>query len=122
VIIQNGVGNETEFRRRFPETPILSGVVRGDGQKNVVHTPLTVFKTWVKADQPEPGLVIHSDNETMQFGCAWSEALDKSRQQSALDRFVKLLSKGGTQIELVSDIGLWRWKKTIWSVRAEATN
>lgn len=42
VIIQNGVGVDIEFRKRFPKNPILSGV------------------TWVSASQPSTGVVVVS--------------------------------------------------------------
>lgn len=95
-IIQNGIGNDIIFRKRFPQNPILSGV------------------TWVNAIQSEPGVIVHKADETMQFGCHWDNNLDKNIQQAALDNFVNLLLKGGTQVEVVPQIGLWRWKKTIW--------
>ena len=58
----------------------------------------------------------HKANETMQFGCHFNSKLDKAQEQAKLDRFVQLLLKGGTSVEVVDSINVWRWKKTIWYV------
>lgn len=97
VLIQNGVGNDEEFRKRFPGNTILSGV------------------TWVNANQPSPGVIVHKFEETMQFGVHWNESIDRAKQQAAYDRFVAHLRGGGTDVEEVPSIDLWRWKKTIWN-------
>lgn len=98
-LIQNGVGNDREFRERFPGSTILSGV------------------TWVNANQPSTGVVIHRHDETMQFGVHYTEhpELTKEIQTQRMDEFVSLLRAGGTNVEVVPDIGVWRWKKTIWN-------
>ncbi|KAJ7574414.1 2-dehydropantoate 2-reductase [Mycena floridula] len=97
VLIQNGVGNEEPFRAKYPNHTILSGV------------------TWVGANQPRPGLIVHNGKETMQFGCHYAENLDRAVQEQHLSAFVKLLVDGGTNVEVVPSIDLWRWKKTIWN-------
>ncbi|KIY53911.1 2-dehydropantoate 2-reductase [Fistulina hepatica ATCC 64428] len=97
VLIQNGVGNEEEFRARFPQNTILSGV------------------TWVNVSRPEPGVVVHKGEESMQFGCHWNPSINRDVQQTAMDRFVGLLTTGGSHVEVVPSIDVWRWKKTIWN-------
>ncbi|KIY53922.1 ApbA-domain-containing protein [Fistulina hepatica ATCC 64428] len=96
VLIHNGVGNEEEFRARFPKNTILSGV------------------TWVNASQPEPGVVVHKGEESMQFGCHWNPSINRDVRQTAMDRFVGLLTTGGSYVEIVPSTDVWRWKKTIW--------
>lgn len=50
----------------------------------------------------------------MQFGVHWDDSIDKAVQQKALDGFAQLILDGGSQIEVVPKIDVWRWKKTIW--------
>ncbi|KAK4702870.1 hypothetical protein P7C70_g3353, partial [Phenoliferia sp. Uapishka_3] len=51
----------------------------------------------------------------MQVGVEWSATLDGSVQQDALDRWAALLDAGKSEYDLVPDIQVWRWKKTIWN-------
>ncbi|KAL7006932.1 hypothetical protein EMMF5_003516 [Cystobasidiomycetes sp. EMM_F5] len=97
VLIQNGVGIEEPFQKRFPNNTVLSGV------------------TWVNANQPETGTIIHRFDETMQFGAHFSKSIDRQLEERRLNTFIELLKAGGTDVELVPSIDLWRWKKTIWN-------
>ncbi|KAM0755081.1 2-dehydropantoate 2-reductase [Meredithblackwellia eburnea MCA 4105] len=97
VIVQNGVGNGDQFRERFPNNVVISAV------------------TWVNANQPETGVIVHKGQEKMQIGVEWSDKLDRALQQKKLDDFVGILDAGKSEYELVPDIQVWRWKKTIWN-------
>ncbi|KAL8287099.1 hypothetical protein RQP46_004105 [Phenoliferia psychrophenolica] len=94
VVVQNGVGNADQFKERFPNNVVLSAV------------------TWVNANAPSVGVVVHKGNEKMQIGV---ETLDHPQQATALHDFVAILDKGKSEYELVPDIQVWRWKKTIWN-------
>lgn len=72
------------------------------------------FQTWVNANQPKTGTIVHKFNETMQFGAHFNEAIDRKLEEQRLNHFVQLLQQGGTDVELVPSIDVWRWKKTIW--------
>lgn len=97
VLIQNGVGIEEPFQAEYPNNTVLSGV------------------TWVNANQPKTGTIVHKFNETMQFGAHWNKNIDRKLEEERLNHFVDLLKQGGTDVELVPSIDLWRWKKTIWN-------
>ncbi|KIY67536.1 2-dehydropantoate 2-reductase [Cylindrobasidium torrendii FP15055 ss-10] len=97
IVIQNGIGNEEEFQARFPNNTVLSGV------------------TWVGATQVEPGTIIHRDNNNMQFGCHFSKNIDRTQEQARLDKIVDIFRAGGTEIDVVPVIDVYRWKKTIWN-------
>ncbi|KAK9895444.1 putative ketopantoate reductase family protein [Cystobasidium minutum MCA 4210] len=97
VLIQNGVGVEEPFKAMYPNNTILSGV------------------TWVNANQPQTGTIVHKFNETMQFGAHFNSAIDRKLEEQRLNHFVELLQQGGTDVELVPSIDVWRWKKTIWN-------
>ncbi|KAF8917392.1 putative ketopantoate reductase [Mucidula mucida] len=97
VLIQNGVGNEEEFQKRFPNNTVLSGV------------------TWVGARQTTPGIIEHYNENSMQFGCHWSDEISRETQQQNLDKIVELFRAGGTDITVVPVIDVYRWKKTIWN-------
>ena len=58
----------------------------------------------------------HKFNETMQFGGHFNPKIDRKLEDERLNHFVDLLRQGGTDVELVPSIDLWRWKKTIWYV------
>lgn len=57
---------------------------------------------------------MHKGQEKMQIGVEWSDTLDRTLQQQKLDAFVAILDAGKSEYELVPDIQVWRWKKTIW--------
>jgi len=97
VLIQNGVGIEEPFQAMYPNNTVLSGV------------------TWVNANQPKTGTIVHKFNETMQFGGHFNPKIDRKLEDERLNHFVDLLRQGGTDVELVPSIDLWRWKKTIWN-------
>ena len=50
----------------------------------------------------------------MQFGAHFSDKIDRKLEEQRLNTFVELLRAGGTDVDLVPSIDLWRWKKTIW--------
>jgi ketopantoate reductase len=52
----------------------------------------------------------------MQFGGHFNPKIDRKLEDERLNHFVDLLRQGGTDVELVPSIDLWRWKKTIWYV------
>ena len=54
----------------------------------------------------------------MQFGCHFSDNIDRVLQVQKQNHFVDLCHTGGTNVDLVPSIELWRWKKTIWYVFA----
>lgn len=72
------------------------------------------IQTWVNANQPKTGTIVHKFNETMQFGAHFSPKIDRKLEEERLNHFVDLLRAGGTDVDLVPSIDLWRWKKTIW--------
>lgn len=97
VVIQNGVGNADQFRERFPENVVLSAV------------------TWVNANQPDTGVIVHKGQEKMQIGVEWSETIAREVQQAKLQAFSAILTAGKTGFDEVTDIRVDRWKKTIWN-------
>ncbi|CRK39905.1 hypothetical protein BN1723_015605 [Verticillium longisporum] len=97
-IIQNGVGNEEPFRKRFPRTTIISCV------------------TWTAATQPEPGQFEQIKSEDLQIGLYPNKYLDSGSEQEKLDRFSALLRQGNTVFNVVPDIQVLRWEKVVWNV------
>ncbi|KAI1331615.1 2-dehydropantoate 2-reductase [Xylariaceae sp. FL0255] len=97
VIIQNGVGNEEPFRKKFPGASIISCV------------------TWVGAAQPQPGVVTHSTSEDMQIGIFPNKDIDATLEKERLDRFASLLTEGKTVFQVVPNIQVQRWEKVVWN-------
>jgi ketopantoate reductase len=88
------VGNADPFRDAFPNNRIVSAV------------------TWCGASQPEPGVISHFVEDSMQIGVEWSDDIPRDMQQHGLDTFVSLLESAGSKVEIVPSIGQWRWK--VW--------
>ncbi|KAI8624998.1 2-dehydropantoate 2-reductase [Xylariaceae sp. FL1651] len=97
VIIQNGVGNEEPFRKRFPGASIISCV------------------TWVGARQTEPGIVAHTKSEDMQIGLFPNKSVNESVEKGRLDKFASLLTQGKTVFQVVPNIQVQRWEKVVWN-------
>ena len=58
--------------------------------------------------------MVHKSTEWMHAGVEWSDTISRAIQQEAAEGFVSLLDTVKSQCELVPDIQVWRWKKTIW--------
>ncbi|KAJ5669917.1 uncharacterized protein N7477_005280 [Penicillium maclennaniae] len=97
VIIQNGVGNEEAFRKRFPASSILTCV------------------TWVGATQISPGIVKHTKSEDMQIGLFPHGQAERVTDQQNLDIFAELLQNGQTRFQILEDIQQKRWEKVVWN-------
>ncbi|KAI0146188.1 2-dehydropantoate 2-reductase [Xylariaceae sp. FL1272] len=97
VIIQNGVGNEVPFRKRFPGATIISCV------------------TWVGAAQPEPGIVTHTKSEDMQIGLFPNKTVAENLEKERLGKFASLLTEGKTVFQVVPNIQIQRWEKVVWN-------
>lgn len=50
----------------------------------------------------------------MQFGCHFSKNIEKAQEQARLNKIVDIFRAGGTEIDVVPVIDVFRWKKTIW--------
>ncbi|KAJ5826446.1 hypothetical protein N7474_003584 [Penicillium riverlandense] len=97
VIIQNGVGNEEPFRRKFPQCSILTCV------------------TWVGATQTSPGIVKHTKSEDMQIGLFPNLQIDDKVELQRLERFADLLQHGQTRFQILEDMQRQRWEKVVWN-------
>ena len=115
VLIQNGVGNEEPFRKRFPRTTILSCVVRRAPINTSIIFTDSLFQTWVGARQPQPGVITHTKSENMQIGLYPNEARRASMETGRLEKFGALLDAGKTVFEVVSDVQVQRWEKVVWN-------
>ncbi|CEL09381.1 hypothetical protein ASPCAL12517 [Aspergillus calidoustus] len=98
VVLQNGVGNEDPFRKRFPDQTVVSGVV------------------WVGAAQPSPGVITHTTSERTQLGLFPNPRLETALEESRLRQFTTLFTSGGTHYDVVPNIQLCRWEKVVWNV------
>lgn len=80
VLIQNGLGVEEPYVKRFPKSPILSAV------------------TIVSAAQTSPGIIAHNRWTRISIGPYLSKADDKATSETAIEKnkaFVELLQAGG---------------------------
>ncbi|KAL2870594.1 ketopantoate reductase family protein [Aspergillus lucknowensis] len=98
VVLQNGVGNEDPFRRRFPRATVISGVV------------------WVGASQPSPGIIEHTGPEDTELGLFPNDGIDQTVEHSRLETFTALLDAGGTNYTVRDNIQIARWEKVVWNV------
>lgn len=96
VVIQNGIQVEDEFRRRYPENPILSVV------------------TYVPVTQTEPGVFHHPPHAkvaTVHLG-AYPATSPPSHHDIARS-FCDLLASTGTKTIFHEDIQIERWSKLL---------
>lgn len=96
-IMQNGVGNENPFRKEFPKSTIISGVV------------------WVGGVQKTPGIITHTKNEDTKMGLYPNPDLDPKLEQQRLDQFANLFRNGGTTFSIEENIQINRWEKCVWN-------
>jgi 2-dehydropantoate 2-reductase len=104
VLMQNGVGNEDPFRRRFPRCTILSGVV------------------WVGGIQESPGVVRQNVAEGTEIGLYPNPNTPSTKQQHSLELFTSLLMGGGTPVDVRDSIQTSRWRKVIWNAAWNSLN
>ncbi|KAI8963542.1 2-dehydropantoate 2-reductase [Daldinia sp. FL1419] len=93
VLLQNGIGIEEEYARRYPENPLLS---------TVAYFPAT---------QISPGVVIHKEVEMLHVGTYPTTAPENHKKTG--QEFVELLGKGGASAKLHEDIQRKRWGKLL---------
>ena len=94
VLIQNGVGIEDEYAKRFPDNPILSCVV------------------YLPAKQITPGHIEMGDLEKQEVGTFPASAYgDREHVKAAADSFMEILKTAGSQAKFFDDVQEMRWKK-----------
>lgn len=98
VIMQNGVGNEEPFRRRYPHNTIISGVI------------------WVGATQTSPGVIKHMQAENTEIGLFDNPGSSAEEENAKLERFAAIMRQGGTNISVEENIQVKRWEKVVWNV------
>jgi ketopantoate reductase len=115
VLMQNGVGNEDPFHKRFPKCSILSGVVSCTCPL-IYCTLLTEgAQVWIGGSQESPGVVRQHLAEGTEIGLFSHLETSPARQQGDLDRFTALLAEGGTPFDVRAEIQTSRWKKVVWN-------
>lgn len=95
VLVQNGIGIEQEFAKRFPRNPLLSCVV---------YLPTT---------QVSPGHVEMGKREKLELGTFPTAAYREPGVKEATDGIFELLRKGGSKVSWHEDIQEKRWNKLL---------
>jgi 2-dehydropantoate 2-reductase len=89
VLLQNGLGIESDYRTRYPANPIISGVV---------YMPTT---------KVSPSEVVHTEGEKLFIGSY------PASQQADTQQFADILSRGGATVNVEDDVQVERWKKIV---------
>ncbi|KAG9104705.1 hypothetical protein FRC06_011599 [Ceratobasidium sp. 370] len=95
VLIQNGVGVEEPYRKRFPSNPILSAV------------------TVISAEQVEPGVIVQNRWTRISIG-PYTDGVGKDERPEYNRFFVQLLQNGGIKDAEEygeNDLQMVRWHK-----------
>ncbi|KAG8749880.1 hypothetical protein FRC12_013177 [Ceratobasidium sp. 428] len=95
VLIQNGVGVEEPYRKRFPRNPILSAV------------------TVISAEQVEPGIIVQNRWTRISIG-PYTDGIGKDERPEYNRLFVQLLQNGGVKDAEEygeNDLQMVRWHK-----------
>ncbi|PSN67580.1 2-dehydropantoate 2-reductase [Corynespora cassiicola Philippines] len=93
VLVQNGIGIEEEYRKAFPQNPIVSGVV------------------YLPTAQRPAGVITHGEIAKLQLGSYPSSSSPEHAQA-----LVNLLQAGETTAEFCEDVQYQRWFKLIVNV------
>ena len=95
-LIQNGIGIEDEYIDRFPENPLVSGVV---------YLPVT---------QTSPGHIQMGGVERLELGLFPASAYQtKPEVKQSADQFMEILTKAGSNAKWYEDIQEKRWNKLL---------
>lgn len=105
VLLQNGVGNEDPLHAAFPKSTIISAVVWTGGKA----LDPAADGTPTFAQFASEGLTIGVDYPPDQ------DPTERAAQRADLDRLVKWLRAGGSEITPTDDIQSERWIKVIWN-------
>ncbi|KAB5596322.1 hypothetical protein CTheo_307 [Ceratobasidium theobromae] len=95
VLIQNGVGVEEPYRKRFPDNPIVSAV------------------TVISAEQVEPGVIVQNRWTRISIG-PYTDGIGKDEKPEYNRLFVQLLRNGGVKDAEEygeNDLQMVRWHK-----------
>lgn len=96
VLIQNGIGIEDEYVKRFPENPLLSCVV---------YLPTT---------QISPGHIEMKGFELLEVGTfPASSYKDRAEVKKAADQFMAMMQKAGSNAKWHDDVQEKRWNKLL---------
>lgn len=95
-LIQNGIGIEEEYAKRFPNNPLLSCVV------------------YLPSTQISPGHMQMGTFESLEIGSfPASDYKDKGHVKEAADQFMDLLKEAGSQAQWFDDVQEKRWNKLL---------
>ena len=95
-LIQNGIGIEDEYAKRFPENPLLSCVV------------------YLPATQISPGHIQMGTFEFLEIGTFPASAYQtKPQTKEAADKFMDILRTAGSKATWYDDVQEKRWNKLL---------
>lgn len=89
VLLQNGLGIESDYRTRYPANPIISGVV---------YMPTT---------KVSPNVVVHTEGQKLFIGSY------PASQKADTQQLADILSRGGATVKVEDDVQVERWKKIV---------
>ncbi len=89
VLLQNGLGIESDYRTRYPTNPIISGVV---------YMPTT---------KVSPTEAVHTEVEKLFIGSY------PASQKAGTRQLADILSRGGATVKVEDDVQVERWKKIV---------
>ncbi|GCF01647.1 hypothetical protein ZYGM_000558 [Zygosaccharomyces mellis] len=96
VLIQNGIGIERDFFKKFPKNAVLSGV-------SLIQSV------------NRNGYVEHTTQDILKLGYFDNPSLSKELQESICRKFVGLYSNEKVDCEYDSDVKFSRWRKLVYN-------
>lgn len=96
-LCQNGIEIETEWAARFPENPLISGVV---------YLPATQLASGVVQQNPA--------TQSLEFGTYPADAGPEAKRKC--EELASLFRNGGANVDVYDDIQEMRWKKLMLNV------
>ncbi|KAJ1677433.1 hypothetical protein EV182_006190, partial [Spiromyces aspiralis] len=97
VLMQNGVGIEDPYQKRFPNNPIISAVM------------------FVDVTQPEHGVIEHGLHSENVFGLFPAPPAASTNAVESLAQLASLWKRGDVPCTTTEDIQSYRWHKVVWN-------
>ncbi|KAJ2503165.1 hypothetical protein GGH96_000414 [Coemansia sp. RSA 1972] len=94
LLIQNGIGIEQPFAKRYPNTSVVSVI------------------SYIDVSQPEPGVIEHGSISSLLMGI-YGQPNDSVRER--LDVLSNVWNEQGALCTVVDDVQPYRWLKLVWN-------
>lgn len=98
LMMQNGLGVETDIQEAFPQSVVAGGLC------------------YICARKDGPGIIAHQDKGTIAIGALNGRLDDDSPSRRAIEGIARDFALAGVPAEVSDSLGTSRWNKLLWNV------